>query len=358
MPSDDHRGASFRFPELDNGRILLIKPSSLGDIVHTLPVVSALKARWPEAHLTWCVKRQWAEFVERAIGVDRVWPVDGGVLSWIRAGQLLRNERFDVAVDLQGLFRSGALAGLSGAPVRIGFANGREGSPWFYTQRVPVPSADVHAVDRYLSVAEALGASVSGVARFGFKMLKEDLQVVRDLFHREGLSMESPWIAMNVAARWATKRWPLSSFAAVIDQLYAEHRDPIVVIGSADERPYVNELRALSKQPFIDLSGDVPLRCLPALFSTAAVMITNDSGPMHIAAACGVPVVALFGPTSAIRTGPYGASQHVLAGPVSCSPCFSRVCRHHPEMECLQLIQPAHVVERVRLILATHPAYR
>lgn len=358
MPSDDHRSARFRFPMLDRGRILLIKPSSLGDIVHTIPVVSALKTRWPEAHLTWCVKRQWAEFIDRIVGIDRVWPVDETVLSWIRAGQQLRNERFDVAVDLQGLFRSGVLAGLSGAPVRIGFANGREGSPWFYTQRVPVPSVDVHAVDRYLSLVEALGASVSGAPRFEFKMLEEDLKLVRDLFHRKGLSMGQPWIAMNVAARWATKRWPLSSFAAVIDQLYAEHRDPVVVIGSADEQSYVNELRTLSKSPFVDLSGDVPLRCLPALLSTAAVMITNDSGPMHIAAACGVPVVALFGPTSAIRTGPYGTNHHVLAGSVSCSPCFSRVCRHHPEMECLQLIQKAHVVERVQSVLAAHAAYR
>lgn len=358
MPSDDDPGPPFWFPALDKGRILLIKPSSLGDIVHTLPVVSALKTRWPKAHLTWCVKRQWAEFVERVVGVDRVWPVDEGVRSWIRAGQQLRNERFDVVVDLQGLFRSGLLAGLSGAPVRIGFANGREGSPWFYTQRVPVPSADVHAVDRYLSVAGVLGAPVSGAPRFEFKMLAEDQKVVRELFHRKGLSMERPWVAMNVTARWVTKRWPLSSFAVVIDRLYAEHRDPVVVIGSADERPYIDELRALSKSPFIDLSGDVPLRCLPALLSTAAVMITNDSGPMHIAAACGVPVVALFGPTSAIRTGPYGANHHVLAGSVSCSPCFSRICRHRPEMECLQLIQTAHVVERVQLVLAAHAANR
>lgn len=358
VPSDDRRRAHLRSSSLDRGRILLIKPSSLGDIVHALPVVSALKVRWPEAHLTWVVKRQWAEFVERAVGVDRIWPVAGGVVSWIRAGQQLRTERFDLAIDLQGLFRSGVLAGLSGAPVRIGFANGREGSPWFYTQRVPVPSVDVHAVDRYLSVAEALGATVSGPPRFEFKMLEQDRAIVRELFHRKGLSMERPWVAMNVAARWVTKRWPLSSFAAVIDQLYAEHRAPVVVIGSAEERPYVNELRALSKSPFIDLSGDVPLRCLPALLSKAAAMITNDSGPMHIAAACGVPVVAMFGPTSAIRTGPYGASHHVLAGPVSCSPCFSRVCRHQLEMECLHLIQPAQVVESVRRILATHLAAR
>ena len=354
MQGEDYCGAEVQHTSLDRGRILLIKPSSLGDIVHTLPVVSALKARWPDAQLTWCVKQQWAEFVDRIEGVDRVWPVDGSLLGWMRAGQQLRMERFDVAIDLQGLFRSGALARLSGAPVRIGFANGREGSPWFYTWRVPVPSLDVHAVDRYLSIAKALGASVPGPPRFRFKRLEEDLKFVRDLFHRNELSPEKPWVAINVSARWATKRWLLSSFAAVMDQLSAEYRLPIVVIGSADERQYIHGLRSLLKSSFIDLSGEVPLRCLPVFLSTATVMITNDSGPMHIAAACGVPVVAMFGPTSAVRTGPYGVDHQVLGGEVSCRPCFSRDCRHDPQMECLTLITPSRVMDAVRPLLVTH----
>ncbi|MGZ8380979.1 MAG: glycosyltransferase family 9 protein, partial [Nitrospira sp.] len=160
---------------LNNARILLIKPSSLGDIVHALPVVSAIKTQWPGSHLTWVVKRQWADLVERAEGIDRVWPLDMTVSSWIREGLALRAQRFDLAIDLQGLFRSGVLTWLSGAPTRIGFANGREGSPWFYSDRVPVIDPDVHAVDRYLSVAAALGASPPDKPRFEFKLLKEDM---------------------------------------------------------------------------------------------------------------------------------------------------------------------------------------
>ena len=342
----------------DHSRILLIKPSSLGDIVHTLPVVSALKTHWPGAQITWLVKRQWAELVEQVEGVDRVWPVDQTVGSWIREGIALRAERFDLAIDLQGLLRSGILARLSGAPRCIGFANGREGSPWFYTHRVPVPKLDVHAVDRYLSVVAALGASLPEKPRFGFKLSEQDMATVRKLFQPRGLSVDRPWVAMNVGARWLTKRWPLASFAAVADQLYESKGDPVVVIGSADDRPYVERLRGLMKHPCIDLSGEVPLRCLPALLSKAAVMITNDSGPMHIAAACGIPVVALFGPTSATRTGPYGTSHHVLTGQVSCSPCFSRVCRHDPEMECLERITPTHVAEVVHPLLAAHGTSR
>jgi heptosyltransferase I len=339
-------------------RILLIKPSSLGDIVHTLPVVSALKTQWPGSHITWLVKCQWAELVERIEGIDRVWPVDPTVWSWVKQGHALRAERFDLAIDLQGLFRSAALARLSGAPIRIGFTNGREGSPWFYTHRVPVLNPDIHAVDRYLLVAAALGIAVPRRPRFAFRVLDEDLAVVRALFERNDCSIDRPWVAMNVGARWLTKRWPLASFAAVADQLYESYGDPVVIIGSADDRLYVERLRALMKHPCVDLSGAVPLRCLPALLSKAAAMISNDSGPMHIAAACGIPVVAMFGPTSATRTGPYGMSHHVLTGQVSCSPCFSRVCRHDPELECLKLITPTHVVDVVQPLLAAHGANR
>lgn len=268
--------------------------------------------------------------------------------------QALRAERFDLAIDLQGLFRSGVLARWSGARMRIGFANGREGSPWFYTHRVSVPDSDIHAVDRYLLLAAALGISLPRRPRFAFRILDEDLTAVRALFQRHDYSIDKPWIVMNVGARWLTKRWPLTSFAAVADQLYESHHVPAVIIGSADDRLDADRLQSLMKRPCINLSGEVPLRCLPALLSKTAVMITNDSGPMHIAAACGVPVVAMFGPTSASRTGPYGTGHHVLTKQVSCSPCFSRVCRHDPEMECLTRITPAHVTDVVRPLLPTH----
>lgn len=339
---------------LENARILLIKPSSLGDIVHAFPVVSAIKAQWPGSHITWVVKRQWADLVERAEGIDRVWPIDMTVRGWIREGKALRAQRFDLAIDLQGLFRSGVLARFSGAPIRIGFANGREGSPWFYTQRIPVLNPEIHAVDRYLSVATMLGAALPDKPRFGFRLLEEDMAVARKLCQSRGFSVDRPWVAMNIGARWPTKRWPLTSFAAVVDELYDAHPDPVVMIGGSEERVYTNKLRALTDRPFIDLSGEIPLRCLPTLLSKATALITNDSGPMHIAAGLGIPVVAMFGPTSAVRTGPYGEGHQILTGGVSCSPCFSRVCRHDPELECLHLIKPTQVVDVIRPLSAAH----
>lgn len=340
----------------DVNRILLIKPSSLGDIVHAMPVVAALKDRWPKARLTWLVKRQWAGLVERIAGVDRLWAVDSTPTGWLGQIAALRAEQFDLMVDLQGLFRSAAMGWVSGAPTRIGFSNGREGSPWFYTHRVSVPTTEMHAVDRYLLVAAALGAAPKDKPAFRFMLRDQDRSIVQDIFQRHGVSVEKPWLAMNISARWLTKRWPLESFAAVAEQLGEKGMGPIVVIGSEQERPAVAEFQRRTTTPIIDLSGAVPLGCLPALLARAAVMITNDSGPMHIAAAVGTPVVALFGPTSPVRTGPYGSMHAVFTHDVPCRPCFSRVCRHTPILECLTTIAPTDVVNAVQRVITSRVA--
>lgn len=334
-------------------RILFIKPSSLGDIVHSLPALAALRRRWPQARITWLVKRQWAELLERVEGLDQVWAVGSGPARWLSEVPRLRAERFDLAVDLQGLFRSALLAWLAGCPVRIGFANGREGSPLFYTQRVAVPTAEMHAVDRYLLVAEALGAARPARPEFRFLILPDDREQVSDVLADAGVQAGSPWVAMNVSARWPTKRWPAESFAAVANRLHRDGAGPVVLIGGPEDRPEARAVQSLARETAIrDLTGRTPLSLLPALLQAASVLVTNDSGPMHVAAAVGTPVVALFGPTSPVRTGPYGTAHRVLTHQVPCRPCFSRRCANAIERECLRGIEPGQVVEAVREWLA------
>lgn len=339
-------------------RILIIKPSSLGDIVHALPTLAALRRRFPLAHMTWLVKRQWAGLLERVEGLDAVWSVEPTLHGWLSQVPRLRGADFDLAVDLQGLFRSGVMAWLAGCPTRVGFANGREGSPFFYTQRVSAPSPDMHAVDRYLLVAEALGASVQGEPAFHFRTLDEDREGVARLLSRHGLPpshtpyTKGAWIAVNVAARWPTKRWPAAYFAAAIDQLQREGMGPVALIGGPDERSAAQAVKALTKTELVDLTGETHPGLLPALLKSAALLLTNDSGPMHVAAAVGTPVVALFGPTSPMRTGPYGKQHRVLTSGVSCSPCFSRRCHNRIQIECLTNIAPEQVLEAVRAQLA------
>ena len=329
-------------------RILIIKPSSLGDIVHALPTVAALRGKYPQAHIAWLVKRQWAGVVERAEGVDRVWPVDGGLTGWLSQVPALRAAAFDLVVDLQGLFRSAAMARLTGCSTRVGFANGREGSPLFYTRRVPVATPEMHAVDRYLVVAAALGATVRPVPAARFRIRSDDNEAARRLLHAHGLAPGDGWIAMNVSARWPTKRWPLERFAAVADELQGEGAGRVVLIGGPDERADAESLKTLMRTAPVDLTGRTAPGLLPALLRSASLLITNDSGPMHVAAAVGTPVVAMFGPTSPIRTGPYGPGHVVLTHGVPCSPCFSRVCRNRIHLECLTGIAPHQVLSAVR----------
>lgn len=332
----------------DYRHILLIKPSSMGDIVHAMPTCAAIRRAYPKARLTWLVKREWAGLVERIEGVDRVWPVDSTLIGWLSQVSPLRAEHFDLVIDLQGLLRSAAIGWLSGSPLLVGFANGREGSPWFYSKSVPVPSLEMHAVDRYLVVAKAVGAVAFGTPEFHFRIPQADRDEVERLLLRSGVTPGTSWVAMNVSARWPTKRWPAESFAEVADRLQQEGYGPVVLIGGPDERAEVAAVRGKMKVPAIDLAGASTVGLLPALLSKASLLITNDSGPMHIAAAVGTPVVALFGPTSAVLTGPYGAGHSVLTGNVSCRPCFSRTCSNVLPLECLRTVSPEQVLAAAR----------
>jgi lipopolysaccharide heptosyltransferase I len=332
----------------DYRHILLIKPSSLGDIVHAMPTCAAIRRTYPKARLTWLVKRQWAGLVERIEGVDRVWPVRSTATGWLSQVSPLRAERFDLVVDLQGLFRSAAIGRLSGSPLLVGFDNGREGSPWFYSKRVPVPQLEMHAVDRYLLVAKAVGAGESGAPEFRFRIPQADHDEVERLLTRSGVTPGAGWVAMNVSARWPTKRWPAESFAEVADRLQQEGYGAVVMISGSEERADVVRVSGLMKTPAIDLTGATTVGLLPALLSKASMLITNDSGPMHIAAAVGTPVVALFGPTSAVRTGPYGAGHEVLSGNVPCRPCFSRTCHNSLPLECLRMVSAQQVLTAAR----------
>ncbi|HEX2055366.1 MAG TPA: glycosyltransferase family 9 protein [Nitrospiraceae bacterium] len=326
----------------------MIKPSSLGDIVHALPTLAALKQRFPGASVTWAVKRQWAGLVERAEGVDQVVPLDAGLRGWLSKVPSLRAGRFDLVVDLQGLFRSGLLAWLSGSPRRVGLATGREGSPFFYTERVPVPTPKMHAVERYLLVAAALGASVPAVPQFRFRASDTDQQAVRRLLQREHVPSDRPWIAMNVSARWPTKRWPVESFAEAADALTREGLGPVVFIGGRADQQDAARVRSFMRTESIDFTGQTEVGLLPTLLQRAAVLVTNDSGPMHIAAAVGTPVVALFGPTDPVRTGPYGGGHSVLTHDVPCRPCLSRRCHYSVPLACLSGVTPVEVVQAVR----------
>lgn len=322
-------------------RILIVKPSALGDVVHALPILNLLRLRWPKAHIAWLVMPAFAGLLEGHPQLDRVIPFERRQLAkaWKDPGRLgelfrltrdLREARFDLVIDLQGLLRSGWLTSRTRAPVRVGFANAREGAPLFYTHRVPVRSKEVHAIERYLSVAEALGCGRQPV-RFIFPTDDTDRAAVAEM-----LGGIDRYAVLLPGTNWATKRWPVEHFAETARKVRERMGLGIVVAGGAD----VTGLAA--RIPFdANLAAGTSIRQLVALLERAELVIANDSGPMHIAAALGRPLVTLFGPTNPIRTGPYNRPDTVARVDIPCSPCYSRRCSH---TSCMRWLTPESVL--------------
>jgi heptosyltransferase I len=324
-------------------KILIIKPSSLGDVVHSLPFLSAVHECFPEAAIHWVVAEgnegalQFNPMISKLwiIRKDR-WKKIGSVKETI--GELaglanaLRREHFDVVVDLQGLLRSGMIAGATGCPVRIGLSDAREGSDYFYTHKVDAGNG-IHAVDRYLRVADALGCDISSV-RFPLPLLRESVGIAK-------LKEELGDYAVIVpGARWRTKRWPVERFG----ELAARLRIRSVIVGGDADVQAAELIVEKSGGKAISLAGMTTLGELFSVIRGAKYVITNDSGPMHIAAACGQPVIAIFGPTDPKLTGPYGHDHIIVRKAVDCSPCRLKKCH---DMKCMKEISVEDVYQAI-----------
>ena len=329
---------------LEPKRVCLIKPSSLGDVVHALPVLSSLRELWPDAHLAWVVNRGLRGLLDGHPDLDEVIPFDrskvrlnpGGVASISRFLLDLRRKRFDLAVDLQGLLRSGIMARATGAGVRVGLADSREGSRHFYTHRVESSGPESHAVDRLLGVANAFGADTSR-PRFRVAFGEGDAAWSRSALE----DLPRPLMAVNVGARWLTKRWPPEQFAAVARRAVRERGAGLVLVGAPEDRPLVDALKlALGPIEALDLCGRTTLPQLASLAADVDVFLSNDTGPLHLAAAAGAKVVGVYTCTSPARTGPYGPKALAVTSCVWCAPSFVKNC---PRLECMAELTPERV---------------
>jgi lipopolysaccharide heptosyltransferase I len=323
-------------------RILIIKPSAIGDIVHSLPVLNLIRRKWPAAQVSWLVSSACAGLLQGHPQIDDVIVFDRrrfgkgwrklsaatGLFGFTRA---LRHRQFDLAIDLQGLFRSGWLAAKTRAAVRVGPAEAREMGWIFYTHRVRTGFPEGQAVDRYLAIAEALGLGRSPV-EFHFPTNEEDRKFVADL-----LPAGTRYAVFMPGTNWETKRWPAESFAACVGPLRERFGLQSIVVGGLGDAPLAARIPAAR-----DLTGKTNLRQLVALLERADLVIANDTGPMHVAAALGRPLVSIYGPTSPARTGPYGRLGTVVQLDVACSPCYGRHCSH---MSCMRKLSADAILE-------------
>jgi heptosyltransferase I len=277
-------------------RLLIIKPSSLGDIVHGLQLATSLQAQVPGLRIDWVARDVFAPLVRQSKAVERVhvFARRGGLGDFLRLIRQLREVQYDLVFDLQGLLRSGLMTAGARAQRKVGRSDAREGASMFYHESVPLPAAGgrSHAVDILLQFAKVLGAAPELRSRTEFR--PADTRI--DVFEATG---PRP-IVLFPDSRRPEKCWP--HFEALTEQLLAALPSArFVWAGSAEQQ-------APPRWPanrFANLTGRTALESLPELLAGAALVIGNDSGPMHLAAAMDVPVLAIFGPTDPALYGPY-----------------------------------------------------
>lgn len=339
--------------------ILIVKLSSIGDVVHALPIVRALRDRYPKAHIAWIVKRGCRDVIAGNPYIDEViiyererWGNPKNLFSTVKEVFLFAHEirarKFDVVVDLQGLFYTGVITYFSGSRLRVGFRNAREFSHLFYNRKVAVPSMNMHAINRYFLLAEALDAH-SRVPDFTIAISDSDRKYVREFLSGSGFKNDNrPLIAINPSARWITKQWQMKNFAELSDTLARYMNATIVLIGSSADKELVERLMEHMRTTPINATGRTSLKQLVELLSRTDLVISNDTGPMHIACAVGTPVLGLFGPTDPRRTGPFGLGHAIIRKDIYCSPCFKKKCR---DLICMDLLTIQDVLCAVRMNL-------
>ena len=343
-------------------KILILKPSSLGDVIHALPVLRLLKLHFGDAEIFWWIDSALAPLIEGdpdLAGIVRFerkrWGKPQHWLEMLRSIRWLRAQNFDLVIDLQCLARSGAFAWLARGKTLIGLDEVREGARGFYDLAVPRKSFHTHAVDWYLSVLPPLGVPVHK----NFTWLPERPQIADDVNRKwfsENSSLithHSKLILLQPGARWKNKRWPVNHFAELVRTLAEKFPDArFAVLGGKDDAPLGEMISQTAPEKILNLCGATTLPEMIEWVRRCDLLITNDTGPMHVAAALGKPLVALFGPTEPRRTGPYGQLENVLRLNLPCSPCLSSRCSIENTDECLRALPPALVFERVEKLLA------
>jgi heptosyltransferase I len=337
-------------------KILILKPSSLGDVIQALPVLRLLKLHFPESEIFWWLDSALAPLLEgdpdlagvirferKRWGKPQHWPE---MFLSIRS---LRAEKFDLVIDLQCLLRSAVFAWLTRGKFLIGLDEIREGARGFYDIAVPRKTFHTHAVDWYLATLPPLGVPVH--KNFHWLPARPEIAAaVQSKWKTDG----AKWIVLQPGARWKNKRWPVNYFAELVVRLSEKFpATRFAVLGSNEDRPLGEIISRAAPEKILNLCGETSLPEMIEWIRLCDLMITNDTGPMHAAAALGKPLIALFGPTEPRRTGPYGQLENVLRLDLPCSPCLKSYCTWKIPNECLNAISPAAAFARAEKLLAT-----
>jgi heptosyltransferase-1 len=288
-------------PNANHHRILAVRLSSLGDLVHTIPVVPALRSSCPEAEIHWVVDERWLPLMQLVRGINQVVPLRPSVSGYLHCMKQVRNAGYSCAIDFQGIYRSAMLVWASGANKRIGRdrESARErGAARFYSDRIS--PLGKHVAEMSMSLAEHAGARLQTPMQFPIDVPAAELGRVRENLKGKGITN---YIVVSPGGGWKSKCWPAERFGALCAEVWRRHGLPSVINIAPGESALGKAVRAHS-HPAKPIVYCPELRELVALSSGALLVVGGDTGPLHLAAALGTPVVALFGATNAERNGP------------------------------------------------------
>jgi lipopolysaccharide heptosyltransferase II len=338
-----------RLLELDAHRVCLIKPSAMGDVVQTLPLVRMLRDRFPTATLSWVIRRDLSDLITGNPHLTEVIPYrrDGGMQEAWRLLRLLHRRRFDLVFDLQGLFRTGVMTIATAAAVRVGLETAREGANLACNCVLPDSGRNVPAHRRYWRVAEALGLPQHPRNVFISTTAADSNWLAEQLRH-----LPRPIMAIHPGAGWITKRWPAEKFGEIARRFPGS----VLVIGAASERlpgAQIIGSKADSANVALNLAGQTTLKQLSVLLGQVDILLTNDSGPMHLAAALETPVVGIFTCTDPILSGPPATIHELVATGVPCAAGYHKSCPHSgsSHLACLAEISVERVWSAVARVL-------
>jgi len=325
-------------------KILVVRLSSLGDILHTLPGVAALREAFPSARIDWVVQRKWASLLEGCAAVNSVIPFDpipiGRVVACVRR---LRATRYDVAVDFQGLYKSALLTYFSGARRRVGFdwqSSWESGASSFYTERVK--GGGPHRVEKNLSLVEALGVARPAEPQFPLRVPVDAACKIKERLASQGI--REYWVVAP-AAGWGSKTWPAARYAAVCRELEKRHGWRAVIAAGPGEQQLGRDVRDASA-PSQAVRLETSLLELVALLASARCVLGADTGPLHLAAALGVPVVGLYGATDPAQTGPFTRKAIVICHAGREEPSYDRRRDHSSAMLAITVEEVMEAVEK------------
>ena len=322
--------------------VLIIKLRYIGDVLLATPTVRAIKAALPDARVTMMVNRGTEDVLSGNPDMNEILVFDKGSLaaqSQLIAG--LRRRRFDTVIDLTDGDRSAFLSWISGAPVRIGFNDERRWRGHYYTQVVQSMPGVQHRIDRDLEALKSLGIQV-GSRDPQLWLTQEEANSADQVLDQLGVQRSQSMVILQPGARYWFKAWPPERFAELADRLTSQYGCQVLIGGSDQDIDLAQQIRQMAKSNPVIMAGRTTIKQFAAIAKKSALFVGSDSGAMHIAAAVGTPVVALFGPSNPAEWGPRGEAIEVIYKGLDCRTCFHPTC-HRGEQNCMKLISVGEV---------------